>query len=542
VTLALDFGTCNTVLARTRPVGRPAETLRLGGLSRLYGYQEPGASRRRASSVVPSLVHFGTDELPRIGALVEGPGLAAHPWTFRWMKLDLLRGYNRARRVQGRLITPRQAADVLLQAVLRAAAAQRAEDDLVVTLPVEAYDPYVDWLQETVQRAFPGRVRMLDEATACILGYGARVREGQVYLVLDFGGGTLDVSLVKTLDLAAAEARPCLVLGRAGEELGGALVDQWLLQEVQEAQGLDAAELAELGPDLLHAVEDVKVRLSSGAPRVEIALARDPGRAPLRHLFTAADLRRALETERITLGQRSLYRLLALTLERALERAQERYGTRKAEIRAVFMVGGSSLLLGVAELVGHLFPHCPVRCEDPFEAIARGACRHAGGEIELSLVHDYCLRSWDPVRREYALVPVVPKGTRYPSDGPVSVKYLNAACEGATHLGMTVIERAEMVRPEDTWELVGGRLQRREAQWHQERALQELNPGDRELIHAVPPCVAGTRRFLAGFGVDAQKRLTLSLRDLDPQGCSFVLLGSGERIDLPIHDLPLVKL
>lgn len=84
----------------------------------------------------------------------------------------------------------------------------------------------------------------------------------------------------------------------------------------------------------------------------------------------------------------------------------------------VFMAGGSSLLPGVAGVLRNLFPDCPVHCEDPFEAIARGACRYAGEDINLALVHDYCLSSWHRERKDYVLVPVVPKGTRYPTEQP----------------------------------------------------------------------------------------------------------------------------
>jgi len=237
MTLAMDFGTCNTVVARWNPAARQVETLRFGGLSRVYGYQTPGVASRRTSAVIPSLIHYGEGNTLSVGAQVENAGLADHRGTFRWMKLDLLKSNNRARRINGTLITPRQAADDLIKQVLLAAAG-RGEEDLVVTLPVEAYDSYVDWLQAAVLQAFHGRVRMLDEATACILGYDTRVREGQVYVVFDFGGGTLDVSVVKTLDLTSGQARSCVVLGRAGEEIGGALVDQWLLQEVQQGQQL----------------------------------------------------------------------------------------------------------------------------------------------------------------------------------------------------------------------------------------------------------------------------------------------------------------
>jgi len=168
----------------------------------------------------------------------------------------------------------------------------------VVTLPVEAYDPYVDWLQAAVLQTFRGTVRMLDEATACILGYDVLVREDQVYVVVDFGGGTLDISLVKTRDLASGESRPCEVLARAGEEVGGSLVDQWLLRELQAAQGLTDQDLTDMGTALLRAIEDAKVRLSGGEERVEVVQRNELTARGIRHEFTVDGLRRTLETER----------------------------------------------------------------------------------------------------------------------------------------------------------------------------------------------------------------------------------------------------
>jgi molecular chaperone DnaK (HSP70) len=253
-------------------------------------------------------------------------------------------------------------------------------------------------------------------------------------------------------------------------------------------------------------------------------------------------LRRTLASGRPDLSGLSLYRLVARTVERALDVAQGKYGTRKSEVKAVFMAGGSSLLLGVADVVSNLFPGCAVRCEDPFEAIARGACRYAGEDINLALVHEYCLRAWDPAKKDYVLVPVVPKGTHYPTPGSVSTKYVNAACEGATRLGLVVVERSAMLRPQDVWEVVGGRLQRRDTIRHEDVSLRELNPADREFIHADPPCSVGERRFLAGFGVDGNRRLTLSLKDLHKGNRSCVQLSSGELVPLPVRDLPIVKL
>ncbi len=540
MTMALDFGTCNTVLARWNSATRRVETLRMDTLTRLYRYRPLGAAEMRESAVVPSLVHYGGDNVLRAGAQVEDAGLTGDRATFRWAKLDILRNNNRARRVNGTLVTPRQAAEDLISQTLLSAGG--GSDELVVTLPVEAYDHYVDWLQGAVVQGFRGAVRMIDEATACILGYDARVGEGQIYVLIDFGGGTLDVSVVKTGALELAETRPCEVLARAGEEIGGSLVDQWLLKELQLSQELSEHEVADLGHALLRAVEEAKVRLSSGGERAAIVQLNDVTARLISHELSAGDLRRVLEVGRPELHGAGLYRVVARTVERALDAAQERYGTRKSAVRAVLMAGGSSLLLGVPELVRNLFPDCPVHAEDPFEAIARGACRYAGEDLNLALVHDYCLSSWDRERKDYVLVPVVPKGTRYPTEGVVKNLYINAACDGATRLGLVVLERSAMLRPHAIYEMEGGALKAIVARRREDITLKELNPGDGELIHADPPCAAGERRFVAGFGVDANKRLTLSLRDLHPEGRSYVQLMSGERLDLPIWEVPLVKL
>lgn len=537
MTMALDFGTCNTVLARWNEATRRVETLRLEGLTKTYRYRPP-ARDERESAVVPSLIHYGEGNTLSTGVAVENAGLASHRGTFRWAKLDILRNNNRARRINGTLVTPRQAAEDLIGQTLLAAGG--GGEDLVVTLPVEAYDHYVDWLQAAVLQSFRGTVRTLDEATACILGYDTHVHPGQVYAVFDFGGGTLDVSLVKTRDVAVGEKPE--VLAREGEEIGGALVDQWLLQELQAAQDLSDQDVADVGTALLRAIEEAKIRLSGGETRVEVTQFNDLTARLIGHDFTADGLRRTLGTDRPELRGASLYRLIARTVERALEQAQGRYGTRKSEVRAVFMAGGSSLLLGVAEVLRTLFPDCPVHCEDPFEAIARGACRYAGEDMNLSLVHDYCVSGWDRERKEYVLVPVVPKGTRYPTEKPVKTLYVNAACEGATRLGLVVLERSAMLRPEILYEMEGGALKAVATQRREDIAVRELNPGDREFIHLDPPGTVGARRLVAGFGVDANKRLTVSLKDLEPGNRSYVQLSSGERLELPIREVPFVKL
>ena len=132
--------------------------------------------------------------------------------------------------------------------------------------------------------------------------------------------------------------------------------------------------------------------------------------------------------------------------------------------------------------------------------------------------------------------------TTYESLSELTGSMLNAACEGATRLGLVVVERSAMLRSEDVWEVVGGRLQRRDTIRREDVSLRELNPADREFIHADPPCTVGARRFIAGFGVDGNRRLTLSLKDPREGNRSYVQLSSGERLRLPLRNLPIVKL
>lgn len=513
--LAIDFGTCNTIIARWNEALADVEAPSIPGLSGRYTYRVPRDGEAQTANVIPSLIHYGEEDNLRVGAQVSDAGLVNHRGTFRWLKMDMVRGSRQKRRVNGRLITRSDAAGELLGRMLLFTRGHlgNADDDLVATIPVEAYDHYVEWLREAGGKHFPQGVLVVDEATACILGYRDTVKDGEVYVVIDFGGGTLDVSVVRT-NLQADADRKCVVLGRAGEEIGGMLVDEWMLDHLASAEEVDRQDVDDVRTMLLTAVEEAKIALSSGDPDADVTVLNDLTATLISHTFSRDAFAELLE-------DKGLYDVVDATIDRALEGAQLKYGTRKSEIRGVFMVGGGSLLLGVHDLVKGKFRRCDVRCDNPFEAVARGACLYAGGDVTQDIVHDYCLRGWDSEIKDYVLVPVVPKGTEYPTERPVSAKYVKAACEGATRIGLVVIERSYMQLGE---------------------RLRELNPHDTEFIHADPPCALGERRFVAQFAVDEHKRLIISLRDTRENSRSYVQLANGERFDLPVKNFPVVRL
>ena len=100
--LAIDFGTCNSVVASWREGRREAEVVRVEGLSRRFVHRLPGDDGgEREAHVIPSLIHYGERDSLLFGQQVNEAGLTDHTATFRWLKLEMLRATGRTRRVNG---------------------------------------------------------------------------------------------------------------------------------------------------------------------------------------------------------------------------------------------------------------------------------------------------------------------------------------------------------------------------------------------------------------------------------------------------------
>jgi hypothetical protein len=110
-------------------------------------------------------------------------------------------------------------------------------------------------------------------------------------------------------------------------------------------------------------------------------------------------------------------------------------------------------------------------------------------------------------------------------------------------LSLIVFERSFMRRPETVYDFSDGALRERTVMQHNDVNLRPLNPQDRDILQADPPCRLGEKqRFVAGFGVDANKRLTISLRDLRPGNRSYLRLRNGDTVPMPVNNYPVVKL
>jgi molecular chaperone DnaK (HSP70) len=542
--LAIDFGTSNTVVAvwdEDRKEGVPLHVPDYGQ-EVLYRRGDPTAE---AISLVPSIIHYAADNRRWLGNQVLSQNLYDSERTFRWMKRYIANRSPVKIRLDGREVSHFDAGRDFLATVLAFAAAELSlrDEEVALTVPVEAYEHYEDWLAGVAEAAGLPRFRLIDEPSAAALGYGAHIQPGHVYLIFDFGGGTLDVAVVliedqasssqPTLDAAGrgqAGGRRCRVLGKAGLDLGGMAIDGWLFQEVLRRNGRSDGDddIRQLSRALLCECEQAKERLSV-QERAEISvLSPDTGA-----VLSAEVTRDQFED---LLDRHGTLTRIDQTIRRALNAARER-GYAEENINSVLLVGGSSLIPCVQQTVQRMFGRERVRLERPLDAVARGAAAFvAGVDFYDHIQHTYGIRYMDPRKAEYAYRPIVPRGTLYPTTEPLARITVKAAFDGQTQLGIAIFEVGEQ-RPrggEQPVELVfdpsgAARVVRVSAAEEDRRTYFWINESSPTFLTADPPARQGEPRFQVEFGIDGNKRLLITARDLKTEQLTY-------------RDYPVVKL
>lgn len=542
--IGIDFGTANTVVAGWDAATDRGEPVPLEGLD-LSREGDRGINQR----VIPSVIAYSASGATRwVGAQVAGvsggagaavpgsmppalPGTTALGGTavesvpahvFESTKSAITgRSVDVPRTVGARRISARDAATEFLADVLAAAVLVVGAEDLevVATAPVEAFDTYRDWLVREVGDVIGlTRLRVVDEATAAAVGYSARLNPGETFLVFDFGAGTLDISVVRVQDPAGGSAGPGVrAIAKAGLDLGGNHLDALLAEMVADRTGVplgDTDAYNRVFRGLLRSAEAAKVELTRGEhATVE---ARDPSTGEVyRHEVTRGAFERLLR-DRDVLGR--VNRVLRKVLEQA-----GALGFPAEELRSVFLVGGTSLVPAVQDLLRLQFPPEIIHCDRPLEAVAAGAAGIAGGyELHDHVQHDYAIRHVDRDTGVYEFETLVTAGTEYPTPEPVRTLTVRAIRDGQRNLGIAVYELAHPTYRDASSDIEiffdptgGARTVTVTAQSRQERSQVWLNEDSPTFLEADPPARAGVERFRLDFRVDAQKRLTVSAFDLE---------------------------
>jgi len=502
--LAIDFGTCNTVVALWDPAAEQGHTPPLSDLSVAGSWQD------RSFHLIPSLVHYEGSRV-RVGRqVVEPEDLRSAQATFCWMKHYVGQGMRLPRALPGRSVDFFQAGGDFLRQVLVAAGSlvDFSAEEVAFTVPVETFEGYQAWLEEVADSAGIQRPLFLDEPSAAALGYQAGIRPGEAFMVFDFGGGTADVTVVRV------EPDPtrlhCRVLGKAGAQVGGTAIDGWILRQVLSAAGRPSGGLKGLGNRWLLEAERVKKALSGADSEVFHV-------EGFEHGLTRTALEDLLE-------ENGLFTRLSSVLDLAEAQAVE-HGYARADLRACLMIGGSSFIPSVRRLVRTRYGEA-TRFDHPFDAVALGAAAYAAGAgFDDRIRHEYALRPYDRQAGRYVYRTIVPAGTSYPGalmrpdrpDEPL-VLTLKASHPEQTQLGLQVYEVA---RPEAAacggggFELVF--TENGSARYSAREEVEDFccrAIGSSTFIPADPPAALGQPRFEARFSINAGKHLCVTVRDL----------------------------
>jgi molecular chaperone DnaK len=509
--LAVDFGTSNTLIALWDETSKEGIPMALPEFSR--GYRQGD----EIIPLIPSVIHYTSDRRSWIGNQVLVNGLYHSERTFRWMKRYISHRSPIKIRIDDRELSHFDAGKDFLTSILTVAREELSlqDEEIALTVPVESYEHYENWLGEVADAAGLPRFRLIDEPSAAALGYGAHILPGNVYLIFDFGGGTMHAAVVLIeADQSAASGRRCRVLGKAGKDIGGASLDQWLFEEILKRTGhsdLDV-EIRRVSNSLLVECEQVKEKLSFSDSADLTVMNPDSGR-----LVTAEFTRNEFEE---ILDQHGLYTDIDRTIRSALNAARER-GYAEESVKAVLMVGGSSQVPSVQRVLRQIFGKERVLHDRPMDAVVRGGAAFiAGVDFFDHIQHDYAIRYVNPQKGGYDYRLIVPRGTPYPTSAPVSRLSIKSSYDGQTQLGLAIFEMGEMRQPQSSapLELVfdptgAVRLMQIAPDEQERRSLFWMNENNITFLIVDPPAKQGEPCFEVEFNIDTNKRLLITARD-----------------------------
>jgi molecular chaperone DnaK len=250
----------------------------------------------------------------------------------------------------------------------------------VITVPAYFNDAQRQATKDAGKIAGLEVMRIINEPTAAALAYGLDRKKNETIAVYDFGGGTFDISILEVGD-GVVEVKST----NGDTHLGGDNIDQriidWLIQEFKRDQGIDVSKDQMALQRLKEAGEKAKIELSS-LLETEINLP-----------FLTADASGPKHLA-VKLTRARLEQMMADILERTVEpckKALADAGLQPANIDEVVLVGGSTRIPKVLEIVKNLFGKDPNRTVNPDEVVAVGAAVQGGvlgGEVKDVLLLD----------------------------------------------------------------------------------------------------------------------------------------------------------
>ena len=383
--IGIDLGTTNScvaVLEGNEPVvianseGKrttPSIVAFIDGGERKVGDPAKRQAVTNPHKTVYSIKRFMGETYDRVGKEIER------------VPYKVVKGDNNTPRVDidGRLYTPQEISAMILQKMKKTAEDYLGQEvnEAVITVPAYFSDAQRQATKEAGEIAGLKVRRIVNEPTAAALAYGLdKSNKDMKIAVFDLGGGTFDISILELGDgvFEVKSTNGDTHLG--GDDFDHVIID-WLADEFQKDEGVDLRQDPMALQRLKEAAEKAKIELSSStSTEINLPYIMPVNGVP-KHLVKT--LTRAKFEQ---LADRLIQACL-VPCENALKAA----GLSKSDIDEVILVGGSTRIPAIQQLVEKFFGKVPSKGVDPDEVVAVGAAIQGGvltGEVKDVLLLD----------------------------------------------------------------------------------------------------------------------------------------------------------